>query len=134
MIIADNSKAPNSRWYSGSGIYRPVWPMWVRGRHSAGGVKVTVVDRTRCAWTWSREEKKPGRRCWWTFWTRTVRLWPPPGAVIRRYRFPDAKLWDADHPCLYRCRARIRREGKLWDESSVSFGLRQIAWGSEDSR
>ena len=24
-VVADNSKLPNSRWYSGSGIYRPVW-------------------------------------------------------------------------------------------------------------
>ena len=24
-VIADNAKLPNSRWYSGSGIYRPVW-------------------------------------------------------------------------------------------------------------
>ena len=24
-VIADNAKAPNSRWYSGSGIIRPVW-------------------------------------------------------------------------------------------------------------
>ena len=25
-VVADNSQLPNSRWYSGSGIYRPVWP------------------------------------------------------------------------------------------------------------
>lgn len=24
-VVADNSRLPNSRWYSGSGIYRPVW-------------------------------------------------------------------------------------------------------------
>lgn len=24
-VVADNAKLPNSRWYSGSGIYRPVW-------------------------------------------------------------------------------------------------------------
>ncbi|MBW3091282.1 glycoside hydrolase family 2 TIM barrel-domain containing protein [Bifidobacterium miconisargentati] len=27
-VLVDNSRCPNSRWYSGSGIYRPVW-MWV---------------------------------------------------------------------------------------------------------
>ena len=25
IVIADNSKLPNSRWYTGAGIYRPVW-------------------------------------------------------------------------------------------------------------
>ena len=24
-VVADNSKLPNSRWYTGAGIYRPVW-------------------------------------------------------------------------------------------------------------
>jgi hypothetical protein len=24
-VVADNSQLPNSRWYPGSGIYRPVW-------------------------------------------------------------------------------------------------------------
>ena len=27
-VTADNSELPNSRWYTGSGIYRPVW-LWV---------------------------------------------------------------------------------------------------------
>ena len=26
-VTADNSETPNSRWYSGAGIYRPVW-LW----------------------------------------------------------------------------------------------------------
>ena len=25
QVVADNSKIPNSRWYTGAGIYRPVW-------------------------------------------------------------------------------------------------------------
>ena len=45
-------------------------------------------------------------------------------------QIPDAKLWDADHPACIGAGADPAR-GKAVDESSVSFGLRQIAWGSE---
>ncbi|MBQ8627051.1 MAG: glycoside hydrolase family 2 protein, partial [Agathobacter sp.] len=27
-VVADNSDVPNSRWYTGAGVYRPVW-IWV---------------------------------------------------------------------------------------------------------
>ena len=30
-IIADNTKLPNSRWYTGGGIYRPVW-LWIANK------------------------------------------------------------------------------------------------------
>ena len=132
VIIADNSKAPNSRWYSGSGIYRPVW-LYVGPEDGIlpEGVKVTVVDRDTVRVDVEQRGEDAGEEM-------LVDILDADGQTVASARgchttiqIPDAKLWDADHPCLYRCRARIRREGKLWDESSVSFGLRQIAWGSE---
>lgn len=48
LVTADNSEQPNSRWYTGSGIYRPVWlylgrnsyipPQGVRITSEAGGI------------------------------------------------------------------------------------------------
>ena len=44
-VIADNSKCPNSRWYSGSGIYREVQLYVANASHiKPEGVKVTAVD------------------------------------------------------------------------------------------
>lgn len=44
-VIADNAAQPNSRWYSGSGIYRPVW-LHVLPEHHIGldGVRVTTIS------------------------------------------------------------------------------------------
>lgn len=44
-VIVDNSKVPNSRWYTGSGIYRPVW-LYVGKKEGIpyDGVKITTLS------------------------------------------------------------------------------------------
>ena len=45
LVKAYNSDQPNSRWYSGTGIYRPVW-LW-EGRDAfipVNGVKIRTLD------------------------------------------------------------------------------------------
>ena len=43
--MADNSEQPNSRWYTGGGIYRSVW-LWVGAPESIApeGLKVSTVS------------------------------------------------------------------------------------------
>ncbi len=45
LVRADNSDLPNSRWYTGGGIYRPVW-LHLGGKISIPpeGVKVTTLS------------------------------------------------------------------------------------------
>ena len=44
-VIADNSLEPNSRWYTGSGIYRPVRLWKARGAHiTLNGVKIRTLS------------------------------------------------------------------------------------------
>ena len=44
-VECDNVNQPDSRWYTGAGIYRPVW-MWTRLKNaiSPEGVKVQTVS------------------------------------------------------------------------------------------
>lgn len=46
QVIADNADVPNSRWYSGSGIYRPV-SLYTAGSSyiKPEGIKVQVLDQ-----------------------------------------------------------------------------------------
>lgn len=60
-VIADNSKTPNSRWYSGSGIYRDVNLYTARKEYIVpDGIKVTTVSCTRGNCEESSEEKRVG--------------------------------------------------------------------------
>lgn len=44
-VTADNTELPNSRWYTGSGIYRPVWLYVGEPAHIAyRGVRVTTLS------------------------------------------------------------------------------------------
>lgn len=42
-VEADNRQQPNSRWYTGGGIYRPVW-LWIGGQAHIlpKGIKITT--------------------------------------------------------------------------------------------
>ena len=44
-VIAHNADQPNSRWYSGTGIYRPVW-LWTGGdrRILRDGIRITTLS------------------------------------------------------------------------------------------
>ena len=44
-VEAINSNQPNSRWYSGTGIYRPVWLYLLPENHIClQGIRVTTLD------------------------------------------------------------------------------------------
>lgn len=45
---------------------------------------------------------------------------------------PNAHLWSADHPELYRCRVELRssQANYLLDEAETAFGIRTLEWGA----
>lgn len=117
-VVADNSKLPNSRWYSGSGIYRPVWlyvcekngirpetvkvdtlsidPAIVRVTSPVDGM-VSIFDGETLVASGSG---------------RTVQL-----------TIGNPKLWSDTDPNLYR--AVVMNGADVWEER---FGIRKIEW------
>jgi beta-galactosidase len=46
-VTVDNTRTPNSRWYTGTGIYRPVWLEAVRATHFArDGIRLVTRSLT----------------------------------------------------------------------------------------
>lgn len=131
QVIARNADQPNSRWYSGAGIYRPV-TLWVsepdhilldgiRVRtcsiappeievtvetSSAGTVTVQILDSDQLVAQQSAESTG-----------LTARL---------RIPLPGAELWSQTNPKLYTLRAQYAQ-----DTAETSFGIRSLAWGEE---
>ena len=129
-VIADNSKTPNTRWYSGSGIYREVH-LYVSGSEyiAPEGVKVSVID-----------EKEIQVNVMGSFSSDTKivteildgeKVIASGEGKTQFFKIENMKCWDAETPYLYQCRVRLENEGEILDDSAVSFGVRTIAWGKE---
>lgn len=126
-VEVDNKDMPNSRWYSGAGIYRPVW-LWVgeKSHIDIQGVKI------------STESYDPAR-----IRVETAHTGSGEVAVIITYKgqqvasgsgdsveldIPNAKLWSAETPELYECCVTLTENGEVLDEVVESFGIRTVEW------
>ena len=127
-VVADNSKLPNSRWYTGGGIYRPVSLIVKNKVHimrrgvtvqtvSVAPAKIRVV--TKATGGEVRLEVCDGET--------VVAL--AQGADVQ-IEIPDAKLWSAETPDLYTLRVRLFESGELTDEETVRFGIRTLSWSA----
>ena len=146
-VIVNNAAQPNSRWYSGSGIYRHVWLMTGGAAHVAPwGV---FVETTRlsdglaqlCVHT--RVENDTGRPV--TARVRT-RILAPDGAQVAAADSPltlgaaetlEARqqmtvaapaLWSLEAPNLYTARSEIVLDEGTADTSQTRFGIRSISF------
>ncbi|MBQ6522004.1 MAG: DUF4982 domain-containing protein [Atopobiaceae bacterium] len=126
-VIADNSAQPNSRWYSGSGIYRPVRLHVLPPRRIAlDGVRVTTLsaDPARIKVETAADDG--------AIKVEIVRE----GAVVAcgegsscTLEVPDAALWSAEHPDLYEARVALMDGDEELDSRTVRFGIRTLSWG-----
>lgn len=120
LVETDNSYTPNSRWYSGSGIYRPVW-LLVREKTYLRDVRITtksihpaVVNISAQAVGESTESTDI-----------QVEIFNGGQLVAKGglgdHTIDNAKLWSAETPHLYH--AVIRCDGDVVEED---FGIRTI--------
>lgn len=128
-VVADNSELPNSRWYTGSGIYRPVW-LHVGGeaRIAYQGVRITTISADPA-------NVKVETRA--TAGEITVEILDN-GTVIAQgagatceIDIPNGKLWSDETPNLYTCRVVLTENGKVVDTVEEKFGIRVITWSNK---
>ena len=149
-VRVDNSEQPNSRWYSGSGIYRHVrlvatdpvhvaqWGVYVATPEvSANEAKVNVRTRVANA---SNEAVD--------IFLQTDLIAPSGAAAgLNRSRVKAAAgdsfevtqeitvsqpaRWSPETPKMYRAVTKIIRGGTTIDEVTTPFGIRSIAWSAE---
>ncbi len=125
-VTVDNSSLPNSRWYTGSGIYRPVRLAVANKTHIEWqGVQITTLSyeparirvNTRTTGGQVSVEIRDGGR----------RVAAGEGTSVE-FEIPDAKLWSDENPYLYTCHVTLTQDGQVVDEAAESFGIRQIEW------
>ena len=124
--IARNADQPNSRWYSGAGIYRPVQLWTARGAHiTLNGVKIRTPSLDPAVVEVRVKTTAPG----------TVRLTvddlpavqqESDGEAVFTLTLDNARLWTPETPNLYTCRVSFAD-----DEVTETFGVRKVEWGTD---
>ncbi len=148
-VMADNADLPNSRWYSGAGIYRPIW-LWEGGKAFIfpEGVKVTpisynpakirvevvvsseveeveveVFDGTdsvkKISLSKSDKQREYAKDC-----TEAV-------TYSSEFEIANAKLWSDETPDLYTIHATAKAAGEAVDEVIDTFGIRVVEWSTK---
>ncbi len=149
-VRVDNSLQPNSRWYSGSGIYRHVWLTTTSPVHIDPWGPYVTTPRVSAASALVRIETvliNQGRDKA-NLHLEAVVLDPSGnkvaagersaqtaanGQVTVTLQLPVARpnLWDVDQPNLYRLVSRVYQGKELMDSHSMSFGIRTISFSPD---
>lgn len=130
-VIADNSQTPNSRWYSGSGIYRDV-NLYTAGKEyiAPDGIKVKTISHTPAVMDVEVEAcLQDGTGIQVEILEGDTVVASASGSPTQ-LTIPAAKLWSAEHPNLYTVRAKLVRDGRILDVSEIRTGIRIIAWSA----
>ena len=131
-VEAHNSDQPNCRWYSGTGIYRPVWLCVMPERHiMPDGVRITTVDYRTGRIAVDVRTSHPGvvyvsvldadGRSMAQFKALSDRLDGRGNLMHEECVIPDVRLWNTDEPNLYTCVVRFGD-----DEQREVFGVRTV--------
>lgn len=132
-VIADNSQTPNSRWYSGSGIYRDV-NLYIGEKEYVvpDGVRVTTVSYSPATIRVEVETvREEGTEVICEIYDGSIKKAEAQGNSFE-IEIPDAKLWSAEEPNLYVLRASLVKEGKTVDMEEIKFGIRTLAWDADN--
>ena len=125
-VIARNADQPNSRWYSGAGIYRPV-KLWSSPKEhiEMNGVKIRTVSINPAVIEVTVKTSVPGE----------VKVEILDGEAVAasasgegkfEITVPGAKLWSVDTPNLYTAKVTFGE-----DVAEETFGIRTLTWGNE---
>lgn len=140
-----NSLVQNSRWYTGSGLYRPVYLYKAGKDHIAlNGVQLTtpvVEENLATVEAFIRLQRYQERKK--ELFIRTILL-DPFGQEVTRKEQPltlmgqtipklkqrlfvsDPHIWSADTPNLYRCRVELLDGQEVIDWVEEEFGIRTL--------
>ncbi|MCK9181072.1 MAG: DUF4982 domain-containing protein [Bacteroides sp.] len=125
-VEADNSKQPNSRWYTGSGIYRDVNLYVKENKHILiDGVKVKTLDYNKRKININVKTSCEGKLDIDILFKGKVviskRGLKTNGELDVQIESDELKLWSVDNPNLYSCKVCFEQ-----DSTMVNFGIRQV--------
>lgn len=142
VVKVDNSQQPNSRWYSGSGIYRHVWLVKKQSLHIAkDGVHIitpSVSDRQadlHIQANWEGEITSGAKlELQHTIYEQSgklvktvrVQVLPEEKEKVLIVSITNPRLWSLENPFCYSVKTALISNGKLVDEKTTVTGIRSF--------
>src|SRR5205809_4351599 len=147
-VKVSNDPQPNSRWYSGSGIYRNVWLVTTNdvfvdhwGTHvittgvsnaSASVNLASIIKNTTSSSknisvttiVLDKSNKQIAKS------TANISLGEM-GEILQKFEVGNPHLWSIEDPYLYKAVTQIISNGKIEDEYTTTFGIRYFNFDSD---
>lgn len=159
-VRVDNSEQPNSRWYSGSGIYRNVWLTVTDKIHilqdgtfittpeidqQSAKVDLTITlgyqhlngnkrDQDKLVTIQTMLYDRNGKQVAREFSTKTsipANNSSDTLTLHQQFMINGPHRWSVDSPYLYRAVTKVIMDGRILDEYITPFGIRTIFFDSE---
>jgi beta-galactosidase len=143
VVRCDTSDQPASRWYSGGGIYRhvhlvtvadihiPRWGVFISTPQATSTQAMVKIRTTLTNGTDSPRKItvrttliSPDGKLFATTELETNLAAALTGEVEQQVEFSDPQRWNLNDPKLYRATSQILCAGKILDEDTNAFGIR----------
>ena len=149
LVKVNNADQPNSRWYSGSGIYRNVWltktdklhvPLWgtfvttpnvskdsalvqveVNLANKYSGVKNGILETS----LFFKDQELNSASSEFEIQAQDT------SEVTQQIKVIQPQLWSVNDPQLYSAVTRIKVDGEIVDEYTTQFGIRDFRFDLE---
>lgn len=142
ILVSVRYQSPNSRWYSGAGIYRDVKIRRVCKTHIPwNGIYVTAGRQRSGEWSlevdteiWCETEARLVHTLYdeegKAVCSSADDLWPQEEIMIHKavVSVSNPVLWDVEHPVLYRLKTELFAGEKKLQEEETPVGFREIAF------
>jgi beta-galactosidase len=148
-VRVDNSKQPNARWYTGSGIYRHVWLITTNELHIARhGVYATTreIAADSAVLEVSTSIENNGGEKQFSLLNRVysgnnelIAQFESTATVSRNDKqdivqeitIDSPELWSPDDPNLYRLTSLVKVGDEIVDEVNTTIGIREFSFAAE---
>ncbi|MCR5712291.1 MAG: DUF4982 domain-containing protein [Prevotella sp.] len=128
-VKVDNSDQPNSRWYSGCGIYRHVWLTKTHSVHvKHWGVHVVTDAKTGQVKVDVELDKYQATNTHRPTIKNTV--FDANGKEVG-LKVKNPHLWSVEDPYIYKVRTQVMIDGKVVDEVWTTTGFRDFKFDAE---
>lgn len=138
--VSADFQSPNSRWYSGAGIYRNVWQKTVHRKHIlSDGIYFHAEEKENASWQVEIQAEttddnpklsfylsEAGSEKWMLLEGEYSIIPGDPCVCTLKTQFQNPKIWDVDEPNCYCLRADLEEEGKVLHSVRQTVGFRTL--------